>query len=186
MKKVKGKYIFGSLAGVMLLTITLNFFMNIQFIQNQLKENLIQQVEYTRDMYSLKLINLKEAQKEEDFQVLFQGDLRSSSIVVLLYNDYGKNFAGNISKRDDGIDNIKTMMLNGIQDTLYEKETFYSFTNVDTNYGDVYLMVEMSDQKYIEGLRNYYFRTLLILVLVSVSILLLGYKLIDLLVIKEE
>jgi hypothetical protein len=186
MNKMKRIYVFSSLAVVMLVTISLTFFMNIQFIQKQLRENLLQEIEYTREMYKLRLINIEDAQLEEDFQSLFQGDLRSSSIRVLLYNDYGKNFAGNISQREDGINNIKTMMLNGIEETLYEGETFYSFTNVNTRYGDVYLMLEMSDQEYIEGIRNYYFRTLLVFVLVSVSILLMGFKLIDLLKTEKE
>lgn len=178
--RMKASYIFGALAGVMVLTMALSFFMNTQFIQNQLRTNLYQEIEYTRDLYKLKLLNLVEAKKDEDLALLFQGDNRSSNIQILLYNNYGKNIAGNITRNDEGINNIKTMMLNGVEDTLYEENTFYSFTQVKTNGGEVFLMLEMSDQKYREGVRNYYFRTILILVLVSVSILLIGYKMIEL------
>ena len=177
--RIKGKYIFGALASVMFLTMGLFFFMNIEFIQQQLKINLLQEIEFNREIYRLKLLQLEQADNVEDFNQLFSGDVRSSKVQVLLYNDYGSNIAGNITKRDDGINNIKTMMLNGIETTIYQEGIFYSFTSVETNYGTIHLMLEMSDQKYIEGMRNYYFRTILTIVLVSVSILLLGYKLID-------
>lgn len=174
---IKARYIFGSLLAVMALTIALSFFMNTQFIQSQVRTNLIQEIEFTRDIYRLKLLNLMEA--NEELNLLFPGDHRSSNIQILLYNDYGKNIGGNITRNDEGINNIRTMMLNGIEDTLYENHIFYSFTHVKSTQGDVYLMLEMSDQKYRENIRNYYFRTILIIVLVSVSIILIGYKMIE-------
>ena len=177
--RIKASYIFGALMGVMVLTMTLSFFMNTQFIQSQLRTNLYQEIEYTRDLYKLKLLNLVEVEEEDDLSVLFQGDLRSSPIQVILYNDYGHYIGGNILRQDEGINPIKTMMLNGLEDTLYEGNRLYSFTSVTSNEEDVYLMLEMSDQRYREGIRHYYFRTVLVFVLVSAFILLIGYKLID-------
>ncbi len=179
MNYIKSRYIFGALIGVMLLTTGLFFFMNIPFIQKQLKVNIIQEIEFSREIYRLKLESINTDELQNAFDQLFIGDDRSSKIQVLIYDDYGTNIAGNMTLRDEGINEIKTVMLNGHEDTIYKDGIFYSFTHVKTNYGEAYLMLEMSDQKYIEGIRNYYFRTLLITFFVSVSILLMGFKLID-------
>lgn len=179
MNSIKNKYLFVALTGVMVLTIVLSFIMNIQFIQEQLKTNLIQEIEYNRSLYKEKIVYLL-SDNNRPLSSLFEGDQRSNGIQVLLYDNYGKNIGGNIDKSDQGISNVMTMMLNGLVETVYDEGVFYSFTNIQTETEDVYLMLEMSDQKYIEGIRNYYFRTFLIIVLVSISILLVGYKLTDL------
>ena len=179
--EIKGneKYIFAALALVMVMSIALTFFMNRRFIQVQLKDNLVQEIEYKKEIYADELSDLMMEDATYNVTSFFKDIRRADNIHVQVYDEYGQGIVSNSSISDEGLNPVVSMMLNGLVDTIYEENTFYSFTTVASSQQRWFLMLEMSDQRYREGMRNYVYRTVITLLIVSVTVLLLGFKLMD-------
>lgn len=157
------------------MTLALTFVMNYRFIQEQLKTNVIQEIENSRNTLKLNILSLKEG-SDKELKLLFPGDNRGNPIQVQIFDVYGKEIMSSSTIVDSGLDTTKKMMLNGIEDTLYINGVFYSFTHIEMQTRTIYSLLSMSDQRYIEGIRNYYFRMILVVFFVGAVILMLGFK----------
>lgn len=169
--------VFGALFLVLFLTLFLNFFMNYKFIQAQIKESELNKINFERELI-LKDIEIKLNLEDIDLKSYFFKRKLPKGIKVEVYNTYGEVIGGTRRLGQTVITNLTNRMLNGKEETIYEKGEFLSFTNLKYKEDTVYLLFSRSDQSYKERIRNYYFRMVIIMAFVAAVILLLGFKLI--------